>query len=197
VIERFLAPAREAVARARTRAAEWLGGLEPRERWLVLAGGGAALLVLAWIAVVEPIGEALERLDRSIQAARRDAEVIGGLAGRYRALQTQVNALERTGGDAADGTTVFAQLESIAVPIAGRERIAAMNPSSRSVGERLTEESVELRLEGVPMRSLVNLLHAVEQRDRPLALVRVSFKRQYKNPELVDATLVVARLRSQ
>ena len=38
-------------------------------------------------------------------------------------------------------------------------------------------------------------VHAIEQRDKPMHLARVSFKRKYKNPELVDATLVVSRLR--
>ena len=197
MIERLPAVLRDALAAPRARMAGWFAQLETRERRLVVGGAIAALCVVVWLGVVEPIGEALERLDRGIQAARRDAAVVGGLAARYKRLQAQASGLERASADESGNTSVFAQLESIAVPIAGRERIAAMNPSTRSVGERLTEESVELRLEGVPMRSLVSLLHAIEQRDRPLALVRVSFKRQYKNPELVDATLVVARLRSQ
>jgi len=197
VIERLLAPLRNALAAPLARVTGWLAQLETRERTLVLGAALAALCAIVWLGVVDPIGESLERLDRGIQAARRDAGLVGGLAARYKRLQAQASSVERA-GTSDDGTaSVFAQLESIAVPIAGRERIAAMNPSTRSVGERLTEESVELRIEGVPMRSLVNLLHAIEQRDRPLNLVRVSFKRQYKNPELVDATLVVARLRSQ
>ena len=54
---------------------------------------------------------------------------------------------------------------------------------------------MEMRVEGIQMKSLVSLLYAIEQRDKPMHLARVSFKRKYKNPELVDATLVVSRLR--
>jgi type II secretory pathway component PulM len=189
------AAVQDALATPRARAAEWFEGLQPRERWLVAGGGAVALVVLAWIAVVEPIAGALERLDRGLTVARRDAAAVEDLAARHRRLRAEVGSLEQGAAGRDDGPSVFAQLESIAVPIAGRERITAMNPSSRPVGDDLTEESVELRLEGVPMRTLVSLLHALEHRDRPLSLVRVSFKRQHKNPELVDATLVVARLR--
>jgi type II secretory pathway component PulM len=191
-----LAPLQDALAVPRARVTGWLEGLQPRERRLVVAGAVAAALLFAWIAVIEPIGEAIERLDRGLTVARRDAASIDELAARHRRLSAEVSGLERgsAAGDDA-GASVFAQLESIAVPIAGRERITAMNPSTRTVADNLTEEAVELRLEGVTMRSLVSLLHALEHRDRPMALVRVSFKRQYKNPELVDATLVVARLR--
>jgi type II secretory pathway component PulM len=187
---------RDALAIPRARMAQWLDQLQPRERGLVIAGAIAAGLLFVWIAVIEPIGDAIERLDRGLVAARRDAAAIDELAARHRRLSSEVRALE-SGAGQGDGPaiSVFAQLESIAVPIAGRERITAMNPSTRTVADNLTEESVELRLEGIPMRSLVGLLHALEHRERPMSLVRLSFKRQFKNPELVDATLVVARLR--
>jgi hypothetical protein len=52
-----------------------------------------------------------------------------------------------------------------------------------------------MRLEGIPMQDLIELLYAIEYRDPPLRVTRLSFKRQYKEPTLLDATLVVGRLR--
>lgn len=180
----------------RARIAEWLGQLQPRERGLVGAAAAVSGLLLLWLGVVEPIGDAISRLDRGLVVARRDAGAIDDLVTRHRALSAEVARLERTSsaGD-TPSSSVFARLEAIAVPIAGREHIGAMNPSTRQVGDRLTEESVEMRLDGVPLRSLVNLLYSIEHREQGLQLVRLSFKRQFKSPELVDATLVVARLR--
>jgi hypothetical protein len=175
----------------------WLAQLETRERTLVLGSALAALCAIVWLGVVEPIGDSLERLDRGIQAARRDAGLVGGLAARYKRLQAQASSLERA-GTSDDGTRRSSRSSnSIAVPIAGRERIAAMNPSTRS-----RRRAAHRGVGRAPHRGRADaiageLLHAIEQRDRPLNLVRVSFKRQYKNPELVDATLVVARLHSQ
>lgn len=186
-----------ALAGPRARVGDWLGQLQPRERLLVLLAGGATALLALWLGIVEPVGEAISRLDRGLTAARRDAATIDELVARHRALAAEVSRLESasSGGD-AQSASVFAQLEAIAVPIAGRDHIGAMNPSTRQVADRLTEESVEMRVEGIPMRALLNLLWAIEHRDRPLQLAKLSFKRQYKNPALVDATIVVARLKS-
>lgn len=196
MIERIRTALESALAGPRARIAEWLSQLQPRERALVIGAASVTALLVLWLGVIDPLGDSLDTLDRSLVAARRDAGSVGELASRYRRLNAEVSQIEQSMGSQDAQGSVFAQLESIAVPIAGRERITAMNPSTRTVADKLTEETVELRLEGVPMRTLINLLYSIEHRDRPLALVRLSFKRQFKSPELVDATLVVARLRA-
>jgi len=196
-------PARDAsgtlgrlVAPLRDRAAEALGRLAPRERMLVLGAGAVTLLLIVWLGVVEPLGESLARLDRDVARSGDDAATIGELVARYSALRAEVEKLEK--GAASDqGASLFAQLESIAVPIAGRERIIAMNPSTRAVGNAWQEELVEVRIEGITVRALVSLLHAVESRDPPIGVERLAVKRQYKDQSRVDATVVVSRLRPQ
>jgi len=108
-------------------------------------------------------------------------------------VQTHVRGASAGNG----GPSLFAQLESLSVPIAGRERIVAMNPSTRTISNELTEEMVEMRIEGITMRALVNLLYAIENRDPPMSVERVAVKRQYKDQTRVDATVVVARIRPQ
>lgn len=188
VLARLVSPLRE-------RASELLGRLAPRERAMLLGAVAVALLLVLWLGVIEPLGESLTRLDREVARAREDAASIGELVSHYRTLRSEVDALER--GAAADrgGASLFAQLESISVPIAGRERIIAMNPSSREVAGELTEETVEMRIEGITMRGLVSLLHAIESRDPPMTVERVAVKRQYKDQSRVDATVAVTRLR--
>ena len=197
-------PARDAasafgrlVAPLRERAGEALGRLAPRERLMVLGAGGVALLLLVWLGVVEPLGESLARLDRDVARSRDDAATIGELVTRYRAVRGEVDKLEKSAASDQGGASLFAQLESIAVPVAGRERIIAMNPSSRAVGNELQEELVEVRIEGITMRALVNLLYEIERREPPIAVDRLAVKRQYKDQSRVDATVVVSRLRPQ
>jgi hypothetical protein len=181
----------------RLRIEQALGQLQPRERQMVLGAAAILLLLIVWLAVVTPITTALDRLDRQVAQTRRDAATVADLLARYRTLRNRVDALERgMAGEKAEAS-LFAQLESFAVPIVGRERITSMNPASRPVGDKFQEESVELHLEGVTTRELVSLLHAIELGNRPIRLVRVSFKREYKNQAMLDATLVVARLRAR
>jgi hypothetical protein len=51
-----------------------------------------------------------------------------------------------------------------------------------------------MRLDGVPVRELVKLLHEIEDGDPPMEVARAAFKRQYKDPTQLDVSLVVARL---
>lgn len=197
-------PARDAsgafgrlVGPLRERASEALGRLAPRERMLVLGAGGVTLLLIVWLGIVDPLVESLAKLDRDVARGRDDAATIGDLVGRYRALHGEVDKLEKGAASDQGGASLFAQLESIAVPIAGRERIIAMNPSTRAVGNELQEELVEVRIEGITMRALVSLLYAVESRDPPIAVERLAVKREYKDQSRIDATVVVSRLRPQ
>lgn len=185
------------VAPLRSRVTEALGRLAPRERALVLGAAAVTLLLILWLGVVEPLGDSLARLERDVARGREDAASIGDLVERYRTLRSEVDRLERGATSEQGGASLFAQLEAIAVPVAGRERIIAMNPSTRAIGNELQQELVEMRIEGITMRALVNLLYAVENREPPIAVERVAVKRQYKDQTRIDATVVVARLRPQ
>jgi hypothetical protein len=191
------APLARLVGPLRDRAAGALGRLAPRERALVLAALAVTALLVVWLGMVEPLRGALSRLERDVVRARSDAATIGELVARYRALRGEVDALERGASADVSGPSLFAQLESVSVPIAGRERIVAMNPSTRTIGNELAQELVEMRIEGITMRALVNLLYAIENRDPPISIERLAVKRQYKDQTRVDATVVVARIRPQ
>lgn len=178
----------------RTRVTEFLTRLSPRERNLLFGALATSAVLFLWLLVYEPMTNTLSRLDRQIATARRDAALVAALSQRYQTLRQAVGKLEEGGSAGPDGSSLFAQLESTTVPIVGRERIVSMNPSSRPVGDRFEEEIVDMRLEGVPLREAIELLYTIEYKDPPMRLSRAAFKREYKDPSLVDATLVVARL---
>lgn len=186
LIDRLIGP-------LRSRVTEHLARLSPRERNLLFAGAGVTVLLILWLGIYEPLASSIDQLDTQIAQARRDAAEVAALTERHGGLQSEVVKLE-SGSGGGEGGSLFAQLESITVPIVGRERIVSMNPATRQVSDRVEEETVDMRLEGVPLRDLLELLYAIEYRDPPLQLARAAFKREYKNPELIDTTLVVARL---
>jgi general secretion pathway protein M len=187
-VQRLVGPLRE---RVRT----FVAGLEPRERNLLYVAAGVTVVLLLWLAVWEPLAGQLDGLDQKIAAAQRDLGEIERLKVRHAELEQQVAELERRAGGSENAASLFAQLESVTVPIVGRERITAMNPQSRAVGDRFEEESVDMRLDGIPVRELVKLLHEIEDGDPPMEVARAAFKRQYKDQTQLDVSLVVARLK--
>lgn len=176
------------------RAAALVERLSPRERMLLGIGAGAALLVAVW-ALAGVLAERRATLQAQIAASERDVGEMARLRDRYLALKSERDVvrkkLERGGGD----FSLFSHLEGVTRDTLSRDRVAAMNPSTRTVAEDLQEEDVEMRLSGVSLRELVGLLYRVEKSDLPLLVSRIQMKKRFDQPFVYDATLVVGRLR--
>jgi hypothetical protein len=177
------------------RLAALVGRLSPRERVLLGVGTAAGLVVLIWV-LAGALAERRAALVAQIAGSERDVTEMARLRDRYLQLRSERELvrrkLERGGAD----FSLFAHLEGLARDVVTRERIAAMNPSTRSVAEDLQEEDVEMRLAGVSLRDLVALLYRVEKSDLPLLVSRLQMKKRFDQPFVYDATLVVGRLRT-
>ena len=175
------------------QAREWLDRLQPRERNWVYGASALSVILILWLGIYEPITQSIARVDRDLRIAQRDSVALQELTNRYQTLEKKVSHLQKKAGRANRGS-LFAQLESVTVPEVGREQITAMNPTSRDIDSEFREESVDMKLSGISGQRLVRLLHAIEVRSSGMTVERTSFKRQYKDPTLLDATIVVVRL---
>lgn len=168
--------------------------LSPRERVLLGVGAGAGLVVLMWV-LGGMLAERRAALVAQIAASERDVTEMGRLRDRYLQLRSERDVVRRTLERGGADFSLFSHLEGVARDVLARERIAAMNPSTRSLAEDLQEEDVEMRLSGVSLRELVALLYRVEKSDLPLLVSRIQMKKRFDQPFVYDATLVVGRLR--
>ena len=176
------------------RAAVLVERLSPRERLLLGVGAAAGVLVLIWV-VAGALAERRAALVAQIAASERDLAEMGRLRDRYLQLRSERDVVRRRLDRGGADFSLFAHLEGVARDVVTRERIAAMNPSTRSVAEDLQEEDVEMRLSGVSLRELVALLYRVEKSDLPILVSRLQMKKRFDQPFVYDATLVVGRLR--
>ncbi|MCC6848523.1 MAG: hypothetical protein IT294_08490 [Deltaproteobacteria bacterium] len=169
--------------------------LSPRERVLLGAGAAAGLVVAVW-ALGGVLAERRATLRAQIAASEREVVELARLRDRYLQLRAERDVvrrkLERGGAD----FSLFSHLEGVTRDTLSRDRVAAMNPSTRTVAEGLQEEDVEMRLSGVSLRELVGLLYDVEKSDLPLLVSRLQMKKRFDQPFVYDAVLVVGRLRS-
>ena len=168
--------------------------LSPRERVLVGAGGAIGVVVLVW-ALAGVLAERRTTLQAQIAASERDVAEMGRLRDHYLQLRADRDVvrrkLERGGAD----FSLFSHLEGVTRDVLSRDRVAAMNPSTRTVAEDLQEEDVEMRLSGVSLREVVALLYRVEKADLPLLVSRLQMKKRFDQSFVYDATLVIGRLR--
>lgn len=168
--------------------------LSPRERVLLGVGAAAGVLVVVW-GLAGFLAERRTTLQAQIAASERDVGEMARLRDRYLQLRAERDIvrtkLDRGGTD----FSLFSHLEGVTRDTLSRERVAAMNPSTRTVAEDLQEDDVEMRLSGVSLRELVGLLYRVEKSDLPLLVSRLQMKKRFDQPFVYDAVLVVGRLR--
>lgn len=182
------------VADLTRRVAALVERLSPRERVLLGVGAVAAVLVLVWV-VGGMLVDRRAMVQAQIAASERDLAEMARLRDRYLQLKAENDAVRRKLERGGAEFSLFSHLEGVTRDVLSRERIAAMNPSTRTVSEDLQEEDVEMRLSGVSLPDLVALLYKVEKSELPLLVSRVQMKKRYDQPFVYDATVVVGRLR--
>ena len=178
----------------RRRLEQILERLSPRERLLV-GGAGAVTVVLVLYLVAATLAERRETLAAQIAASERELAEMVTLRDRHRRLSAESDAVRQKLARGGADFSLFSHLQGVASDTLSRERIAAMNPSTRNVSEGLQEEDVEMRLSGVSLRDLVSLLYRVEKTELPLLVSRLQMKKRFDQPYVFDATVVVGRLR--
>jgi len=176
------------------RVAGLIERLSPRERVLVGIGTVAGVLVAVW-ALAGVLAERRTTLQSQIAASEREVVEMARLRDRYLQLRAEREVVRRKLERGGTDFSLFSHLEGVARDALSRDRVAAMNPSTRTVAEDLQEEDVEMRLSGVSLRELVALLYRVEKTDLPLLVSRIQMKKRFDQPFVYDATLVVGRLR--
>lgn len=176
------------------RLSELVERLSPRERLLVGVGVAAGVVVLIW-ALAGSLAERRATLQAQIAASERDLGEMVRLRDRYLQLHAERDVVRRKLERGGTEFSLFSHLEGVTREVVARDRIAAMNPSTRTVAEDLQEEDVEMRLSGVSLREVVGLLYRVEKTDLPLLVSRIQMKKRFDQPYVYDATMVVGRLR--
>ncbi len=130
-------------------------------RTVILYGIAAVVLVFAFFEwVIDPIHVYQEELNARIQHATQQIQEIQRLGQAYsasKALQSPPSNQKHTAQ-----FTLFSFLEQTADKTNVRKYISSMRQSSRSLSEEGNEESVEIRLEKMPLRQLVSFLYQVE-----------------------------------
>lgn len=68
-------------------------------------------------------------------------------------------------------------------------------PLPRQEKNGVIEEGAELTVSGLSANELVNLLHRLEQHQKPVVVRRVAFKTRFNDPARIDAVLTLALLK--
>ncbi|MBM4259187.1 MAG: type II secretion system protein M [Deltaproteobacteria bacterium] len=168
--------------------------LSPRERWLVVFAGIALVGICFSLFVVAPLLDARERLQAKVVAKERELSEVATLDQSYEALRHELEVV-----GSANGSTLspFAFLEGLTTSTLGREKLAAINPIGHEDRGGLARETIELKLSGVSLQELVDLLYKIDVTGTTLRCTNLAIKKRYKDPYTFDVTLTAIALNTR
>lgn len=169
--------------------AERWQAMAPRER-AMLAGGGAILLVcLVFVLVVDPLLDRLDRAERQTLRKQKELQELTQVGAEYAAQNARLAQLERRLPPTDGQFSMLTFLEDAAVAAQVRDRISAMQPQTPTVTQGYQETAVDVRLDGVQLSQLLDLLSHLEQAPYDTQVPHLQIKPKFDNPAYLDANL--------
>lgn len=172
----------------------FLARLSPRERQLVEAAAVSFGAILLYVLVADPLWEMHTRLRARVAAKERELREVTSLHVMYENLRREVEKARP-----ASGTKVspFAFLEGLATSTLGRDKLAAINPVGHESRDGMDQETIELKLSGVSLREVVELLYKMDTANATLRCINLSIKKRYKDPYTFDVALTAIALNAR
>ncbi len=171
-----------------------LARLSPREQRFVYAAGLVLGGTLLYLLVVEPLGEMHDRLRIRVAAKERELSEVVVLSQTYRTLRQRVDRIRPVTNT---NVSPVAFLASLASGTVGRDKVAAINPVGRETRTGAGQETLELSLNGVSLRELVELLYKIDTASTTFRTVRFSIKKRYKDPYTFDVALTTVAINAR
>ena len=161
--------------------------INPREKRTIIAGGCLIAALLVYVFVVSPYMTAMERLDRRIAKKTEELAEVLALQGEYFRLREGTKILEEM-VRSTPGFSLLSFLENLATKNRIKKQIAYMKPLTTPGNDRYRESSVEMKLDSLTLKQLVDYLYQIEQSPQPIRIKRLNIAKK-RGKAYLDVTL--------
>jgi general secretion pathway protein M len=161
-----------------------------REKVVLGLGAAAGAAVLAYHLLITPYAEKMRVLDRRIAQKTAELKEITALRQEYLEIRERMEELKAKARKRGKSFSLFSHLESLAGKALIKGNIASMKPQSTPLGDRYKESSVEVKLESITTKQLVDYLFRIENSVAFVRIKRLHLKKRRDNPKY--ATFLVS-----
>lgn len=161
--------------------------INPRERRTLIVGGCLVVALLIYVLVVSPYLKAMELMDRQIARKSEELKDVLALQQDFFRLKEKTKMLESM-VRSTPGFSLLSFLENLATKNQIKNQIAYMKPVTTASSERYRESSVEMKIEDITLKQLVDYLYGIEQSRESIRIKRLNIVKK-KDTDLLDVTL--------
>jgi len=169
--------------------------LTHRERRLVV---GLAVVVGAWALFalgIRPATERIETLNRVIPEKQMMLEELRKKSAEYLALRASLGGYKRKAASVERGFELLAFLESMTTKLHLAKKVAKMKQKVSQLDANYCETTVEIELESLTLKQLVEFLIKTKSSDHLLRIKSLFAKKDTTNPNLIDTVIQISTLR--
>jgi hypothetical protein len=105
--------------------------------------------------------------------------------------------MEKKIASGSSDMSLLATMESTARKLGLADKIASMKPFTSELELGLVQSSVEMRVEKVDLKGLVQFIEAIETGPSMAVTTRLRIKTRFDDPALLDTTLLVTTLETR
>ena len=169
--------------------------LSKREKYFVSTALCAVAIFCLLQFVFIPFFEKRKQLESGCRAKEKVFEEISKLSAEYQAYKKRSQGVQDIIERRQKSFTLFSFLEKTAGDTEVKARIKYMKPSELQSTGAYKETMVEIKLEGITLKQLVDYLYRVEFSGNAICLKRISIKENKKESGYIDAVLQVVTFR--
>ena len=163
--------------------------LNKRERISVICAGIAVVLFVLLQFVFFPLTEKREKLTKSLAAREKAAAEMQVMQEQYKALSKQSGSIASMLAKREAGFSLFSFLEKNAAESKVKENIAYMKPSESLGNELFKQSMVEMKLQAVGLRQVVQFLEVAESPENLVGIDKITIQENTKEKATLDVTL--------
>lgn len=173
--------------------------ISKREKTLAMLAGGTVILLLYYMVILSPWLTRQEALNGHIRKREQSVKEMNGLKQEWEVFQAEKNEADASLNLRGKAFTLLSYLESVSRQAGIDKKIQYMKPLSLGKeSDVMKPEGIEVKLEGITVDELINLIYQIEYSGKLLNMRRMKIQRSPKgNQVLLNATLQVQTYRSQ
>ncbi len=165
--------------------------LKSRERWIVLVGAGVALFFVIFFSLFLSHRGPQGKATKTEQIAEQRGEFFQA-AQEYAKLKQVVDLVDSRVAQRPPDFDLYSKINELVAAGALQQFVVKMDPGAVEGKEFLDEEYVDLNVQKIELRVLVNFLKQLEQLPGFVRISQMSIKTRLDNSKTLDVVLRIS-----
>lgn len=165
--------------------------LTVNQRYSLMAGGAAVVVLLIVQFVFFPIYDAKEAARRAIITNQKTINELIPLVSEYRILKQEIAHVQKVIGERPKDFNLYSYVEKKSGEAAVKMHVKNITPAKSSDAGFYEEASVDVKIESVTLRQLTNFIYTLESPQELIRINRLTVVKNKDAPEYLNAVISV------